>query len=48
MVEKEPTITVAIELLPEKPGEYAFACQMGLFRGKLIVECGTAAQWKQP
>ena len=30
--------TVAIELLPEKPGEYTFACPMGMFRGKLIVE----------
>ncbi len=30
--------TVTIELLPEKPGEYAFACPMGMFRGKLIVE----------
>lgn len=30
--------TVAIELLPERPGEYDFACQMGMFRGKLIVE----------
>jgi len=30
--------TVAIELMPEKPGEYEFACQMGMFRGRLIVE----------
>ena len=30
--------TVAIEFLPEKPGEYEFACQMGMLRGKLIVE----------
>ncbi len=30
--------TVAIEFLPDKPGEYEFACQMGMFRGKLIVE----------
>ncbi|GIX47168.1 MAG: ATPase [Candidatus Tectimicrobiota bacterium] len=29
---------VDIELLPEKPGEYEFACQMGMFRGKLVVE----------
>lgn len=29
---------VAIEFLPEKPGEYEFACQMGMFRGRLIVE----------
>ena len=30
--------TVAVEFLPEKPGEYEFACQMGMFRGRLIVE----------
>jgi plastocyanin domain-containing protein len=30
--------TVSIELMPEKPGEYEFACQMGMFRGRLIVE----------
>ena len=30
--------TVAIELLPEQPGEYEFACQMGMLRGKLVVE----------
>ncbi len=30
--------TVAIEFLPDQPGEYEFACQMGMFRGKLIVE----------
>ena len=30
--------TVAIEFLPDKPGEYEFACAMGMFRGKLIVE----------
>jgi plastocyanin domain-containing protein len=30
--------TVAVEFLPEKPGEYEFACQMGMLRGKLIVE----------
>ena len=29
---------VAIELLWEKPGAYGFACQMGMLRGKLIVE----------
>ena len=29
---------VPIEFLPEKPGEYDFACQMGMLRGKLIVE----------
>jgi plastocyanin domain-containing protein len=29
---------VPIEFLPEKPGEYEFHCQMGMLRGKLIVE----------
>ncbi len=30
--------TVPVEFLPEKPGEYEFTCQMGVFRGKVIVE----------
>ncbi len=30
--------TVAVEFIPNKPGEYEFACQMGMLRGKLIVE----------
>jgi plastocyanin domain-containing protein len=30
--------TVAVELMPDKAGEYGFQCQMGMFRGKLIVE----------
>jgi plastocyanin domain-containing protein len=30
--------TVPIEFTPEKPGEYDFQCQMGMFHGKLIVE----------
>ncbi len=30
--------TVAIEFLPENAGEYEFSCQMGMLRGKLIVE----------
>ena len=29
---------VPVELLPEKPGEYGFSCQMGMFRGRLVVE----------
>ncbi|HEX2988917.1 MAG TPA: cupredoxin domain-containing protein [Chloroflexota bacterium] len=29
---------VPIEFMPERPGEYDFTCQMGMFRGKLIVE----------
>ena len=30
--------TVSIEFTPETPGEYDFQCQMGMLRGKLIVE----------
>ncbi len=30
--------TVAVEFVPDEPGEYEFACQMGMFRGTLIVE----------
>ncbi|MFN3476028.1 MAG: cupredoxin domain-containing protein [Candidatus Methylomirabilales bacterium] len=30
--------TVSLELMPVQPGEYEFTCQMGMFRGKLIVE----------
>jgi plastocyanin domain-containing protein len=30
--------TVRIELMPKNPGEFAFACPMGMFRGRLIVE----------
>jgi plastocyanin domain-containing protein len=29
---------VPIELMPETPGEYAFTCQMGMLRGRLVVE----------
>jgi len=29
---------VSVELMPEKPGEYAFGCPMGMFRGRLVVE----------
>jgi len=29
---------VAVEFLPKDPGEYEFQCQMGMLRGKLIVE----------
>ncbi|MFX8681015.1 cupredoxin domain-containing protein, partial [Acinetobacter baumannii] len=25
---------VAVELLPKSPGEYSFACPMGMFRGR--------------
>jgi len=27
-----------VEFMPDKPGEYGFQCQMGMLRGKLIVE----------
>lgn len=30
--------TVPVEFLPERPGEYGFACQMGMIRGRLVVE----------
>ena len=33
-----PGETVALEFLPEKPGEYGFQCQMGMLKGRLIVE----------
>ena len=29
--------TVPLELLPAQPGEYTFACQMGMYRGRLVV-----------
>lgn len=29
---------VNVEFTPDKPGEYGFQCQMGMLRGKLIVE----------
>ena len=30
--------TVPVEFMPKEAGEYEFACQMGMIRGKLIVE----------
>jgi plastocyanin domain-containing protein len=30
--------TVPVEFLPDQPGEYEFACAMGMLRGTLIVE----------
>lgn len=30
--------TVSVEFIPKEPGDYEFACQMGMFRGKLVVE----------
>jgi plastocyanin domain-containing protein len=29
---------VPVELMPGEPGEYEFACQMGMLRGTLVVE----------
>lgn len=29
---------VAVELTPEDPGNYAFSCEMGMYRGTLVVE----------
>ncbi len=30
--------TVAVELTPERPGEYEFTCGMNMYRGKLIAQ----------
>jgi plastocyanin domain-containing protein len=30
--------TVPVELLPDQAGEFEFQCQMGMLRGKLVVE----------
>jgi plastocyanin domain-containing protein len=30
--------TVPVELMPDRTGEFEFQCQMGMLRGKLIVE----------
>ncbi len=30
--------TVTVELLPKEPGEFGFACPMGMFRGTLVAE----------
>jgi plastocyanin domain-containing protein len=35
-----PFQTVILELTPQQSGEYGFQCQMGMLRGKLIVEEG--------
>ncbi|MHB1005980.1 MAG: cupredoxin domain-containing protein [Chloroflexota bacterium] len=29
---------VSVEFIPDKPGEYEFTCQMGMIRGKVVVE----------
>lgn len=33
-----PGEQVAVELLPEVPGEYEFTCAMGMLHGRLIIE----------
>jgi plastocyanin domain-containing protein len=33
-----PGEAVSIGFTPETPGEYEFQCQMGMLRGKLVVE----------
>ena len=35
-----PHQDVTVELEPQLPGEYEFTCQMGMLRGRLIVEGG--------
>ena len=30
--------TVLVEFLPKERGEFEFTCQMGMFRGKIVVE----------
>jgi plastocyanin domain-containing protein len=30
--------TVAVEFVPVDPGEYEFTCQMGMLRGRVVVE----------
>jgi plastocyanin domain-containing protein len=29
---------VPVEFMPNEPDEYEFACEMGMFRGKILVE----------
>lgn len=31
---------VPVEFLPKEPGTYEFTCQMGMLRGRLVVEAG--------
>lgn len=33
-----PFEDVAVELVPDRPGEYEFTCQMGMLRGRLVVD----------
>ena len=43
-----PYEDVAVELLPEQPGEYEFTCQMGMLRGRLIVTAAGEPPAKVP
>lgn len=31
-------VPTTLELMPKEPGEYPFSCQMGMLRGRLIIE----------
>lgn len=33
-----PFESVLVELLPDRPGEFEFTCQMGIPRGRIVVE----------
>lgn len=39
-----PYRDVTIELIPEHAGEYEFTCEMGMLRGRLIVEDARSAR----
>ena len=39
-----PFEDVALELLPEHPGEYEFTCQLGMLRGRLVVDGGVGSK----
>lgn len=38
-----PHEDITVELLPERPGEYEFTCQLGMLHGTLIVSGDAAA-----
>ena len=42
-----PFEDVAVDLVPERPGEYEFTCQMGMLRGRLVVD-GDGAERSSP
>lgn len=39
-----PFEDVTFELVPERAGEYEFTCQLGMLRGRLVVDEGTEAR----